>query len=168
MQLQRRIDHPLRGLGRLQLGHGGLAADAGRAHVLGPGRAIDEERRRIDVERHVRDMALHHLQLRQRLPADPARLHARQRLVQRAAGKAEGRRADRGRKTSSTDNRQLEALPRAPISAPSDSCTPSSLRRASGCGAMTSIRSATASPGLSAGIRKAERPRVPGASPYGR
>ena len=33
--------------------------------------------------------------------------------------------------------------------------------RATGCGAMTSMRSATASPGVSAGSTKAEMPRAP-------
>ena len=47
----------LRALGGEQLGHRGLAGDARRAHVLRPGGAVDEQRRRIDVERHLGDAA---------------------------------------------------------------------------------------------------------------
>ena len=43
--------------------------------------------------------------------------------------------------------------------------TPSKRSRASGCGAITSMRSATVSPGVSASTTKADSPLAPGASP---
>ena len=55
--------------------------------------------------------------------------------------------------------------PASPISAEAGTRTPSKESRASGCGAITSIRSATASPALSAGTRNADSPFAPGASP---
>ena len=42
---------------------------------------------------------------------------------------------------------------------------PSNFKRASGCGAMTSMRSAMLKPGVPACTTKADRPRVPGCSP---
>ena len=83
MQLHRHVDHPLRRLGGVKLGHRRLAADPSGPHVLGPGRAVDQQRGRVDLHRHVGDMALHHLQLGQRRAADPARLHPHHRRVQR-------------------------------------------------------------------------------------
>jgi hypothetical protein len=66
VDLDRLIDDFLRVLGSKQLGHGGLTGDARRAHVLRPGGAVDEQCRRIDVERHLGDARLDHLQVGQR------------------------------------------------------------------------------------------------------
>ena len=73
VQLHRRVDDALRALGGVELGHRRLARDARGAHVLGPGGAIDEQRRRVDVERHVGDVALHHLQFGHRRAEQLAR-----------------------------------------------------------------------------------------------
>ena len=60
------IDHTLGGFRREEFGHRSFARDAWRALVFRPGSAIDQQRRRIDVERHVGEMALHHLQAPER------------------------------------------------------------------------------------------------------
>ena len=96
VQLHGLVDHLLRAVGGEQLGHRRLAGDAGGAHVLGPGGAVDEQRGGVDVERHVGDVALHHLQLGQRRAEQLALARARLiALVERAAGKAERGGADR-------------------------------------------------------------------------
>ncbi len=48
-----------------------------RAVVLGPGGAIDQQRRRIDIDRHLGDVALHHLQIGERAAEQFARSRAR-------------------------------------------------------------------------------------------
>ena len=53
-------------IGGEQLGHGGLARHPCCAHVLGPGGAIDQQGGGIYLKRHVGDMALHHLQVKER------------------------------------------------------------------------------------------------------
>ena len=59
----------------------------------------------------------------------------------------------------------LNPSPGAPIMAEAGTVTRSNFSRASGCGAMTSMRSATEKPGNFPGSRKAERPLAPGPSP---
>ena len=59
----------------------------------------------------------------------------------------------------------LKPSPGLPISAEAGTRTSSNASRASGCGAITSSRSATLKPGVSAGTTKAEIPLAPGASP---
>ena len=110
MQLQGRVDDALGGFRRMQLGHRRLAADAGRAHVLGPGSAVDQQRRSIHLQRHIRDMPLHHLQLGQRRAEKLALAHAGQRLVQRPAGKAQRRCTDGGAEHVQHRHGDLEAI----------------------------------------------------------
>ncbi len=94
MQLHRLVDHLLRLVGGKQLGHRRFAGDAGSAHVLGPGGAIDQKRGGIDIEGHVGDMALHHLQLGHRRAKQFALGHPLDAFIQSAAGKAKCCRAD--------------------------------------------------------------------------
>jgi len=95
MNLHRLVDHVLGTIGRVELGHRGFAADPSRAHVLEPGCPIGQERGGIDIQRHVRQMALHHLQLRHRGPEQLSRPHPLDGLIERAARKAERGRRDR-------------------------------------------------------------------------
>ena len=69
------------------------------------------------------------------------------RLVQRAAGEAQRRGADRRAEDVERRHRHLEALARLaqPVGRPARG-TPSNARRASGCGAITSMRSAIVEP----------------------
>jgi hypothetical protein len=66
MQLHGLVDHILRVVSGIELGHRRLAADPRRALILEPGRAVDQQRRGIDIKRHVGDMPLHHLQIAHR------------------------------------------------------------------------------------------------------
>ena len=59
----------------------------------------------------------------------------------------------------------LKPSPGAPSRCVTGTRTPSKRKVASGCGAITSMRSAMLSPGVSASTTKAERPFAPGASP---
>ena len=86
----------LRALGGEQLCHRGLAGDAGGAVVLGPGGAIDQERRCIDVERHFGERCLHHLQIGERSAEQISAFRARDGFIERAAGETERRGADGG------------------------------------------------------------------------
>ena len=110
VQLQCGIDHALSGLGGVQLGHCGLAADPRRALVFDPCRAIDQQGRGVDIQRHIGNMALHHLQLCQRRAADLAALNARQGLVQRAAGKPKRRGPHGGTEHVQHRHRDLEPV----------------------------------------------------------
>ena len=69
------------------------------------------------------------------------------------------------RNTSKTDMAILKPCPGCPIMADGGNSISLNLRRASGCGATTSMRSAISSPLVSAGAKKAESPFAPGASP---
>jgi len=53
VKLHGSVDHALRGLGRCQLGHRGLARRSNAACVTHPGGAINEQRCRVDRGRHV-------------------------------------------------------------------------------------------------------------------
>ena len=110
----------LRALGGEELRHGGLARDAGGAVVLGPGGAIDQQRRRIDVERHLGDVALHHLQIGERAAEQFARA-ARARRVSSSARRAKPSAAAPtvARKISSVAIAILKPSPGAPIIADS-------------------------------------------------
>ena len=59
----------------------------------------------------------------------------------------------------------LKPSPATPSSASCGSRQSLNSRRASGCGEITSMRSATISPGVSAGTTNAEIPRAPVSSP---
>ena len=83
--------------------------------------------------------------------------------ARRAKPKAAAPTVDRN--TSSTAIATLNPSPAWPINAASDTITPSSRNLAKGCGAITSNRSATDKPATSAGIKNADNPRAPGASP---
>ncbi len=77
-----------------QLGHRGFARDTRGALILGPGGAIDQQRRSVDLHRHVGDVALHHLQIAKRRAEQIAAAGALDRLVHGAASKAKRRGAD--------------------------------------------------------------------------
>src|SRR3954468_5960782 len=111
-QLDGVIDHPLRGLGRVQLGHRRLAGDAPAGDVVRPRGAVDEQRRRVHVQRHPAQLRLHELQVGHRRAEQLALARAGQRLVERAAGEAEGGGADRRAEDVERRHRDLEALPR--------------------------------------------------------
>ena len=64
------VDHLLCAFGGKELGHCGFAADPWLAAVFGPCRAVDQKRSGVDIKRHLRDMRLHHLQIRQRAALD--------------------------------------------------------------------------------------------------
>ena len=96
--------------GRVELGHRGLARDARRARVLGPGGAIDEQRRGIDVERHVGDDGPAPSAGRQRRAEQLPRWRRGDALVERAARKAERGGADGGAEHVERRHRDLEAV----------------------------------------------------------
>ncbi len=166
VQLHGRVDDPLCRLGRVELGHRRLARDPLGAGVLRPRGAIDEERRGVDVERHVRELSLHELELGERCAEELAVGGASERLVERPAGKAERRGADGGAEHVERRHRHLEAARRARRRARRPGRGSSSNSSvASGWGAMICGRSAIERPGVSASTRNADRPRAPGASP---
>ena len=89
----------------------------------------------------------------------------RERLVERAAREAERGGGDRGAEDVERLHRQLEALARRAEPLRRRECgSRSNSRRASGCGAMTSMRSAIVEPGASASTTNALMPFAPGAS----
>src|SRR5262249_60972377 len=88
MNLHRDVDHTWSGPGRKQFGHGPLAGHTRGTHVFGPGRAIDQQRCRIDFERHIRHMSLNHLKISEWRAKQMAVGRTFQRLVQRAASEA--------------------------------------------------------------------------------
>ncbi len=65
------------------------------------------------------------------------------------------------RNTSSVASATLSPAPASPTRASAGTRHPSNSRVASGCGAMTRMRSDTRSPGLSASTTKAANPRSP-------
>ena len=79
-----------RGVGGEELGHRRLAGDAGGAGVLGPGGAVGEEGGGVDVEGHVGEVALDHLQVGEGGAEELAAGGAGEGLVEGAAGEAEG------------------------------------------------------------------------------
>ena len=110
VSLHRGVDDPLRGFGGIEFRHGRLTRDASRACVFGPGGAIDQQRRGVDFDRHIGDMALHHLQIAKRRAEQlPARgsLHG---FSHGAARKAERRGADRGAEYVEGRHRDLETV----------------------------------------------------------
>ena len=166
MQLHGPVDHVLRTVGGEQLGHRRLAGDAGSTHVLGPCGAIDEQSGRVDVERHVGDVALHHLQLGHRRAEQFSFARRASRFRRARAGQSRVRphRPSSGRRRAPTwrcgnrrracrSGRKPERGPRRRRAAPADAArSPRCARRPS-------------SPAASAGTRKAEMPLAPGASP---
>ena len=89
VQLHGAIDDALRRLGRDHFRHRGLAGDARGALVLGPGGAIDQQRRGVDLAGAVGDRRLRHLQIAERGAEQPAACGMCDGLVQRPAGEAE-------------------------------------------------------------------------------
>src|SRR6185312_8196370 len=55
MELHSLVDDRLRAVGGVEFCYRGLARDARRAVILGPGGAIDEQRRSVDIDRHFGD-----------------------------------------------------------------------------------------------------------------
>ena len=169
MQLHRRVDHLLRRLGGEELGHRRLAGDP-RAHRCPWSRRRGRSAAPLASTSSAMSAicALHHLQIDQRRA-----LHLRA-WCTRASASSSARRAKPSaaaatveRNTSSTDIAMLEALAAArrsaPIAAPGSR---SNRSRASGCGAITSSRSAISSPGVSRGHDEGrEAACAPGASP---
>src|SRR5262249_52927576 len=156
------IDHALRRLGREHFRHRRLARDARGALVLGPGRAIDEERRCVDLARALRDRALRELQLGERRAEELAARRALHGLMHSEPSAAA---PTVERNTSSVAIATLKPSPAAPRRLASGTRTPSNRSVASGCGAMTSMRSLTLSPGVAASTTNAESPLAPAASP---
>jgi len=89
MKLNRLVDHLLRAVGGEELRHRRLAGDAGSTHVLGPGGAINEQGGGVDIECHIGDMALHHLQLGHRRAEQFSFCNALYAFVQRAPCESE-------------------------------------------------------------------------------
>ena len=108
--LHRAVDHLLRFFRGVQLGHARFAADAGAEHVLGPRRAVDQQGRGIDRERHVGEPGAGELQIGERLAEQLAGRRVPNRLVKRAAGKPQRRRADRRAEHVERRHRDLEAF----------------------------------------------------------
>ena len=118
--------------------------------VLRPGGAVDEQRAGVDPERHLGELGLHELEVGHRAAEQLPAGRARERLVERAPGEAERRRADRRPEHVERRERDLEALALARRAAAAGTRQSSSSSVASGCGAITSMRSATRRPGASA------------------
>ena len=89
-QLHRLVDHRLGAVGGVELGEGGFAAVALPFHVAQPGGAVDEQRGRIDVEHHLGELRLGDRIVGEGALTELAREGAAGRLVERAAGEAEG------------------------------------------------------------------------------
>ncbi len=129
-----------------------LAGDAGRAVILGPGGAVDQQRRR---HRPRLALSARAACVSWRSPSGAPNsfrpLAWATRLVQRPPGEAERGGADRRAENVERRHRHLEAVARPPeaVARPARG-TPSKRRVASGCGAITSMRSATLRPGVSA------------------
>jgi hypothetical protein len=134
-------------------------------NVALPGGAVGQQRRGIDVGGHVAQRGLGELEVGQVLAEHLAARGLLQRLVERAAREAQRRRGHRGAEDVQRAHRQLEALAGRAEQAILGDPAAAKRRRASGCGAMTSMRSAISKPGVPASTTKADRPRVPGASP---
>ena len=86
-------------------------------------------------------------------------------LVEGAPREAERRRRDGRAEDVQRPHGDLEAFAGRAQPAVRGNAATLEAKRGQGCGAMTSIRSATEKPGSSAKTTKAERPRAPGASP---
>ena len=112
VQLHGLVDDLLRLVGGEELRHRRLARHARGARILRPGGAIDEQRGGIDVERHVGEVALHHLQLGHRRAEQLSLGSAFQALVEGAAGKAERGGADRRAEHVEHRHGDLEAVAR--------------------------------------------------------
>ena len=110
MQLHRLVDDLLRLIRGKELGHSRLAGDARRAGILGPGGAVDQQRRSVDVQRHIGDVPLYHLQIEQRRALHMAGRDPVQRLIQRPARKAECCRSDGGAEHIQHAHGDFEAL----------------------------------------------------------
>ena len=91
VKLQRRVDDALGGFGGVELGHGRFPGDAGGTCVTGPGGAIDEQGGGVDLQCHVGDVALHHLQFGERGSAGLRRFHTDERFIKSPAGKTQSR-----------------------------------------------------------------------------
>ena len=111
MDLDGAIDDALGGFGGKELGHGGFAGEPLRARVLRPGRAIDEQARRVELGRHVGERRLRELEAGERTAELPARLHMRARFVERARRQAAGGRADAGAEEIQRAEREPHAVP---------------------------------------------------------
>jgi hypothetical protein len=120
-----------------------------------PGRAVGQQRGAVDGGGHLRQLGLRELEVGQHAAEHLARGGALQGLVQRAPGKAQGRCGHRGAEHIQRAHRDLEALTRRAdaLAGGTRHCLKRS--RASGCGAITSMRSAISKPGVSASTMKA-------------
>src|SRR5512145_1104933 len=75
-----------------------------------PGRAVDEQRARVDARRHVGEFRLGHLELRQRLAEYSSLAGSGKRLLERPPGEPERSSAHRGAEDVEIAHRQLEPL----------------------------------------------------------
>ena len=110
MDLDRGVDHLLRRLGGVELGHGGGAAIVAIALVLLPRGAGDEQGGGVDRGRHVGEIGLGDGIVGQRAIAELARGRKGDRLVERAAGETERGGGDGDAEQGEGLHRDLEAL----------------------------------------------------------
>src|SRR3990172_8166474 len=82
VDLDRLRGHPHRRLAREQLPHRGLLLER-QALILPPRRAVHEQPRRLDLHRHVRELPLDRLEVRDRLPELVPLLRILHRLFER-------------------------------------------------------------------------------------
>ena len=163
--LHRLVDHHLGVLSGVELGHRGLAGDARRALVLGPGGPVDEQRRGVDRHRHVGERGLRHLKVAEgRAEHDLAAARA-------GTASARARRANPSaaaptveRNTSRVAMATLKPSPGAPTGAKRHPAAVELQRRERMRGDHLDALG-DSSPGVPASTTKAERPLAPGASP---
>src|ERR1700738_221924 len=117
MDLHRPVDHPLRGFGGKHFCHGRFPGHARGSSVLGPSRAVDQERRRINLACAFRDRGLGHLQFSQWRAEQLARCSPLDALMQCVAGKTERRSAYRWAKNIECCHGYLESLALEPETA---------------------------------------------------
>ena len=110
MDLDGPVDHALGVLGRDEFRQRRLAGDAGRAAVLGPGGAVDEEGGGIDLGRALGDGRLRELEVAERAAEELAAIGMGQRLVQGPPCEAERRGADRRAEDVERRHRDLEPV----------------------------------------------------------
>src|SRR4029079_4105558 len=110
MNLHGGINHALRRLCRIEFRHRCLARHACRPRVLGPRGAIDKKRRRVDLDRHVGNVALDHLQFRQWSAEQFAALVSLDVFGERTACEAKRRGPHRGAEDIERGHRDLEAV----------------------------------------------------------
>src|SRR5205814_10583888 len=87
------VDDALRRLGRVMLCHRG-AALAGLAAIVMARGVVDEQARRLELRRHLRELELRRLEFRQRAAELPPGAAVMERLVQGSLTEADGGGAD--------------------------------------------------------------------------